>query len=59
MKVLIPRLMLAGFLGVTVSKPLKLKIFETNIKEEIIKQDKANLDSLVDADLRSSINGVD
>jgi phosphate/sulfate permease len=44
-KVLVPRLMLAGFLGVTVSKPLELKIFETNIQEELVKQHEANLET--------------
>ncbi|RCJ26230.1 hypothetical protein A6770_26445 [Nostoc minutum NIES-26] len=41
MKVLIPRLILVGFLGVTVSKPLELKIFETNITEEITREMEA------------------
>jgi F0F1-type ATP synthase membrane subunit b/b' len=44
-KVLIPRLLLAGFLGVTISKPLELKIFETNIQEEITNQKQTELET--------------
>ncbi|BAY24399.1 hypothetical protein NIES2100_41940 [Calothrix sp. NIES-2100] len=39
LKVLTPRLALAGVLAVGISKPLELKMFESNIKEVILKEE--------------------
>lgn len=43
LKVLAPRLALAGILAVGISKPLELKMFESNIKEVILKEETTKL----------------
>lgn len=56
-KVIFPRLALAGILAVGITKPLELKIFESSIEKEIAIEGKAEIQKEIET-LQNDITGL-